>query len=340
MTDLKSARLNTLLLKSLLGEEIGDIKFYLFSSRSKHKGRIFRPRALHANSGLLSESLPYLADLLKGKKSLADHAMFEFHGVDNYPWMTSHNEYGYEDDSDLDEAEETEEENTTKLQDVTLALDKLTCATSNENDEGVLDREPKQNRHIFIKDTAFRTWKSLLFYFYTGHIQFTFLKSTSPVRFQGDTSGIHVTPTCSAKSMYRLASKMGFEALQTKALDYIRFVLSDMNVVTELGSPLLARHPPVLNTVLDTLFRHIDSPLVRSALPKLFERIANGELCHGADILKALYEKILAKHYPQLNPVPPNLPMNSSNAGFLFNVKTTFPDNFKKTDSASPKKSK
>ena len=34
---------------------------------------------------------------------------------------------------------------------------------------------------------------------------------------------------------------MGFEALQTKALDYIRFVLSDMNVVTELGSPLLAR---------------------------------------------------------------------------------------------------
>ena len=137
MTDLKSARLNTLLLKSLLGEEIGDIKFYLFSSRSKHKGRIFRPRALHANSGLLSESLPYLADckflivgsrdfgviitrisVLKGKKSLADHAMFEFHGVDNYPWMTSHNEYGYEDDSDLDEAEETEEENTTKLQDV------------------------------------------------------------------------------------------------------------------------------------------------------------------------------------------------------------------------------
>ena len=34
---------------------------------------------------------------------------------------------------------------------------------------------------------------------------------------------------------------MGFEALQTKALDYVRFVLSDMNVVTELGSPLLAR---------------------------------------------------------------------------------------------------
>jgi len=138
VTDLKSAQLNTLLLKSLLGEEIGDIKFYLFSSRSKHEGRIFRPRALHANSELLSKSSPYFADrkffivgsrdfrviitrnsVLKEKKSLVDHAMFEFHEVHSYPRTTSHSEYGYEDDSDLDEAEETEEEeNTTELQDV------------------------------------------------------------------------------------------------------------------------------------------------------------------------------------------------------------------------------
>ena len=62
MADLKSAQLDALVLKSLLGEDVVDIKFHLFSSRSKRKRRVFRPRALHANSKLLSENSTFLAD--------------------------------------------------------------------------------------------------------------------------------------------------------------------------------------------------------------------------------------------------------------------------------------
>ena len=167
--------------------------------------------------------------------------------------------------------------------------------------------------------------------------------------------------------MYRLASKvscrvspskwsnmsfvkMGLEALQTKALDYIPSVLSNLNIVTELESPLLARsgnyqflhitwaliswqsYPPVFNVVLETLFRHIDSPPVRSALPQLFERIAQGELRHGADILKELYEKIMAKHYAALNPALPSLPKTPITA-FTFSATPsfTFSSNSKRT---------
>lgn len=39
--------------------------------------------------------------------------MFEFRGVHKYPKVISHDAYGYQDDSDLEEIEEVEEEEST-----------------------------------------------------------------------------------------------------------------------------------------------------------------------------------------------------------------------------------
>ncbi|KAL4071473.1 hypothetical protein V8B97DRAFT_1917308 [Scleroderma yunnanense] len=291
MTD-NSAQVDTLLLKSLLGENIVDINFYAFSSRSKQKQKIFRPRALHANSKILSERSPCLADLLSEKKCLTDHAMFEFQGAHNHPRMISFGEYGYDDDSDMED-EAMEDEGSTELQIVTdgkservssdyrekddermRASDKLTSDTSKDNNEHIPDGEPNHSRNIFVKNAAFRTWKALLFYLYTGRIRFTFLQSAGP-RIRETVTSTQRIPTCSAKSMYHLACNIGLEDLQTRALDSIRGALRSSNIVTELGSSLLAR----------------------CTLPNLFRRIGNGELHHGADILKDLYEKFRRTGY-------------------------------------------
>lgn len=58
----KFSQVDALLLKSLLGEDIIDIKFYIFSSRSKLKGKLVRPRILHANTKILSESSSRFSD--------------------------------------------------------------------------------------------------------------------------------------------------------------------------------------------------------------------------------------------------------------------------------------
>ncbi|KAL4077372.1 hypothetical protein J3A83DRAFT_4185784 [Scleroderma citrinum] len=347
MTDLKSAQVDMLLLKSLLGEDIIDIKFCLFSSRSKRGEKVFRPRALHANIRLLCENSPYFASLLREKTRPLDHAMFEFRGH-NHPQMISDSEYGYNDDSDLEDEDTENKESVAKLQTAADAKDKI-CAldkVASDTSKDIVKNAPEV-RHIFIRDTAYRTWKALLFYFYTGRIYFAVLKSTCP-RFPESASSIQSTPTCSAKSMYRLACKMDLKELQMKALDFICGTMTNLNVVIELGSPLLASHRPIFDAVLDILFRHIDSPPVKSALPTLFKRIADGQLRHGADILNAIYEKVLAKHYATSNPVPPSLPITDSNATFSFNVKPSaipsskpsiisfkFSDNFGKTSSGS-----
>ncbi|KIJ07652.1 hypothetical protein PAXINDRAFT_102872 [Paxillus involutus ATCC 200175] len=155
---------------------------------------------------------------------------------------------------------------------------------------------PIQSRHIFVKDTAFRTWKALLFYLYTGRVTFCNLKSQD----KAPTEALNCTdnpPRCSPKSMYRLACKVGLESLANQALEAIRQRLTQTNIIRELGLVLPSRHPPILQAELDALLRNIDTAPVKSALPPLFARIAKGEIPHGAAIMTGFYERVLKTHY-------------------------------------------
>lgn len=51
-----------LLRTSLLSEELIDIRFHLFSGRSKSSARVRNPRTLHANAVLLKKSANYFMD--------------------------------------------------------------------------------------------------------------------------------------------------------------------------------------------------------------------------------------------------------------------------------------
>ena len=67
----KQERIEELLRKSLLGEELINTQFHLFSARSLPSGRVLKPRVLCANNVLLAKSSRYFLDctsfLYKGR---------------------------------------------------------------------------------------------------------------------------------------------------------------------------------------------------------------------------------------------------------------------------------
>ena len=58
----KLERINELLRKSLLGEELVNTQFHLFSARSSPSGQVTEPRVLCANNALLAKSSKYFVD--------------------------------------------------------------------------------------------------------------------------------------------------------------------------------------------------------------------------------------------------------------------------------------
>lgn len=70
----KQDRIEELLRKSLLGEELVDTQFHLYSARSSPSGRILKPRVLCANNVLLAKSSTYFLNrrcrLLDGRSWL------------------------------------------------------------------------------------------------------------------------------------------------------------------------------------------------------------------------------------------------------------------------------
>ena len=58
----KQERIEDFLRKSLLGEELVNTQFHLFSARSLPSGRVLKPRVLCANNVLLAKSSKYFLD--------------------------------------------------------------------------------------------------------------------------------------------------------------------------------------------------------------------------------------------------------------------------------------
>ncbi|KAF8837057.1 hypothetical protein BDN67DRAFT_957219 [Paxillus ammoniavirescens] len=164
------------------------------------------------------------------------------------------------------------------------------------------------SRHILVKDTAFQTWYTLLNYLYTGKV--TFLPPKSSAIHSGKSSeGPKEKPKCSAKSMYRLACKVGLDDLRDEAFTSIKSHLTENNILRELSCKLLSRYPALLEMELDVLYPHIASPPVVAGFPELAKRIADKELPQGADIIIGLHTRTLRQHYsPALTPPQPVVP--------------------------------
>ncbi|KIJ59612.1 hypothetical protein HYDPIDRAFT_33052 [Hydnomerulius pinastri MD-312] len=174
------------------------------------------------------------------------------------PSGTPIDDYGYEtwSDSDLDDEEQPEpvvplaskEADQSDGESDLGASDTFVSSNGDEtgSDEGLfVDNNATRlrslgSRHVFVNDTASQTWYTLLSYLYTGKITLLPMMSSGTRPKESSTSPSE-EPKCSAKSMYRLACKVGLGDLRNEALTWIRGGLTEHNILRELSCRLLSR---------------------------------------------------------------------------------------------------
>ncbi|KAI9458730.1 hypothetical protein HD554DRAFT_2029541 [Boletus coccyginus] len=324
----KQERIEELLRKSLLGEELINTQFHLFSARSSPSGQVLKPRVLCANNVLLAKSSTYFLDLLSTDINPSDPSLVDLTDDNDVPSSARIDDYGYASDSDLEDllSDDGSESVSSDMfvmspeqprTDEPLPAGKGSAASSETAVQGgsgnknlgkqtAVRLRSLASRHVLVKDSAFQTWYALLNYLYTDKFNFMPLGSTTPGGQPHESLiGSLDEPRCSAKSTYRLASKVGLDHLRDEAFSYIQSNLTEHNILQELSCSLVSTHPQLLEMALDVLYSHIASPPVVAHFSDLARRIANKELSHGADIVVGVHARLLREPHPlPLKPAP------------------------------------
>ncbi|KAI9458729.1 hypothetical protein HD554DRAFT_1691639 [Boletus coccyginus] len=247
----------------------------------------------------------------------SDPSLVDLTDDNDVPTSARIDDYGYGSDSDLEDCSDPTPVTNTEVPKSNSASkdnDELSAGVQGVAGNKKLGKQTAMrlrsfgSRHVLVKDTAFQTWYALLNYLYTGEFNFMPLGSTIPGG-QPHESLISSLdePRCSAKSMYRLASKVGLDHLRDKAFSYIRSNLTEHNILQELSCSLVSTHPQLLEMELDVLYSHIASPPIAAHFSDPARRIANKELVHEAQIAIRVHTRLLLKE-------PHPLPLESASS--------------------------
>ncbi|KAG1723782.1 uncharacterized protein EDB91DRAFT_1063214 [Suillus paluster] len=323
------ALVEALLMKSILGQELVDTEFHLFSRRSENPRKVTRLQALSANDVALTARSEFFAELLS-RTGPSDVTFVDFDGGSVFEDGMALDDYGYASDSDLEDEEEEKEktgqkpvsDETAVLEDMSESDDDLLVVADAESEidskvgdpiptgpsqaTASITSAPTQRksqvvncRNILVRDTAFKTWKALLLYLYTNRIVFSPIKSQGQPRANVEAPNPSTLWPCSPKSMYRLACKMRLDGLRDQAFSAIRSSLDAGNVLRELSSSFTSKYPAILQMHIEVLLQHITSAPVIQNIPSLVRRIADSQLPHGSDIIIGLYQKFLLQYHPK-----------------------------------------
>ncbi|KAH7906114.1 hypothetical protein BJ138DRAFT_1163390 [Hygrophoropsis aurantiaca] len=143
---------------------------------------------------------------------------------------------------------------------------------------------------IYVKDTAYKTWRALIYYCYTGRVAFLPLKSCHNAVARLPSGGRD--NRCSPKSMYRLAHKLGITALETSALAAIEEHLSKNNILDEIFSKYTSKYPVIRETEMRILMENRREPEVVQALPRMIQKISQGKMPHAETVLSDVMQKL------------------------------------------------
>ncbi|TFK45535.1 hypothetical protein OE88DRAFT_1669129 [Heliocybe sulcata] len=131
-------------------------------------------------------------------------------------------------------------------------------------------------RTVVVKDAALRTFTSLIHYLYTGNINFAPLSSQrEEPKNGGPESDLKVhAPSCSPKSMYRLADKLDLQPLKNMAFEALRSSLSKKNIVEETFSKFTWLHEEVRDMEIQALCKLWKSEDGEDVMKKVQARMA------------------------------------------------------------------
>jgi len=289
---------------SLTGGTFIDTKLYAFSVK-RSSGKVSSPLPIFANSSLLRIASPYFEALLT--QGFEENRVVNIDGdypADRQPY---NDHYDYESDSDLDEEEDmvaaVAHLDMTSLEirdDADDAAQKTVAAGSLSSAEALPERSsPKSRRFgrvVHVSDFAHTTLKAFVFYLCTSEVAFKPLQST--LRTEHSSAALrvsHLAPTCSPKSLYRLADRYGHQDLKELCAKEIQKQLNPQNIIAEVFSDFSWRYSKIRDTQLDYLCRSCDNEVVTGSLPAWMEEIASGSLPHCAEVLTLLLTRLMRR---------------------------------------------
>ncbi|KAI0094477.1 hypothetical protein BDY19DRAFT_21772 [Irpex rosettiformis] len=153
---------------------------------------------------------------------------------------------------------------------------------------------------ILITGVAADTWEAVLYWLYTGTIQFAPL--TSEGRSQRETA-VKVArqanpdrpPPVSCKSVYRIADALKLESLKKQALAHLEHRLSMQTYLDEVFSDFTSKYEEVRKLEMLAVIKHWDQIKNSSALRTKMVDIATGKLPHAGSVMADLLMKASVK---------------------------------------------
>ncbi|KAJ7916664.1 hypothetical protein B0H13DRAFT_2323141 [Mycena leptocephala] len=136
----------------------------------------------------------------------------------------------------------------------------------------------RMGRAVILRGTAFKTWQALLYYLYTSKLSF----SSAP---QPGGSGFR-TPQCSAKSMYRLADKLGLDELKAVSLSSIKANLSSENIIRQVFSKFISRYSEVQDIEVEFVLNNF--PALKEEIDKVLDELCQGDRPYCSDVLRKI----------------------------------------------------
>ncbi|GJF00224.1 hypothetical protein PsYK624_165040 [Phanerochaete sordida] len=275
-----------------------DTAYYLFSRRTAD-GAVGRPTVVYASSRVMRAAAEHFDIQLGGR----------FSTDDRIPDSTA--DYGYEHDSDIDDAEECE---------LACELDPAEVVVLGESsgskgkskasrDDGASDSAPgsadlrddasrKGIAHtLYVPDVAAVTWHALVFFVYTGTIHFAPLRSNGlearrAALEQHRGARPDLPALCSPKSMYRLADMVGLAPLKELAEKEIQRQLAHEGIAAELFSHFSATYPDVLNAQIRFVYDGGRMAQVMQALQRQVAVTVSGGAPHAESVLNVLLSSL------------------------------------------------
>ncbi|KAG2106235.1 uncharacterized protein F5147DRAFT_775046 [Suillus discolor] len=304
-----SALINTAsaLRQSMNNGEFTDTKYYAMSKR--RTGRFLgETRAVYANSAILDHGAG-VAPVLPS--SISENSLFVHYHSQQRLMMDAEQSSNFDfADSDIESEEEVEESSNPPpysrshtavaapsefdaSSDITSESSALSSDDDNDNwteraaqqhpgfrSTDTLRTEPQPRplsptqQIVLVRNTAFATWASYVYYCYTGQVSFYPLKSKDPLGRRNNTTQ---TLRCSPKSMYRLALKFKNAHLEALAFQAIKSDLSQKNILDEAFSQFTSQYLDIEKMELKLLTEFRNAPEVSSRLNEILESVTRGE---------------------------------------------------------------
>ncbi|KAI0779797.1 hypothetical protein C8Q74DRAFT_1199511 [Fomes fomentarius] len=293
------------LLASVTGQCFEDVKFFAFSRRTQ-SGSVNTPLPLFANSTMIRKASSHFDYVFAA--GFSESSILDMNAAYPPTKPSTTDCYDYESDSDLEDEErdespthsvdspegrrEQQKEGSEKG-----ILDNLGIQGEDDAKQTGVPSVSKPGRVVFLDDIAYNTWKAFIFYTYFHELDFAPLKSEHKTR-PGKPIPVEI-PTCSPKSMYRLAEKYDIVSLKARAADAIKARLSPHNILEEIFSSFTCLYPGIQAIESEYLHANIKDQGIQARLPLWVEAMEDGRLPKGAAaIITSLLTKLATPSPP------------------------------------------